>query len=143
LLQQAVDALFDNGRSRRPLLSVGNRPLRGLSDLLQGRTGRFRDSLLGKRVDYSARAVIVVGPELKLHQCGLPRVIALELHQPFLLRNLLETGQAQTLERAARLLKRRIPAVWGLLEEAVRERPVLLNRAPTLHRFGIQAFEPV
>ena len=143
MLQQAVDALFDNGRCRRPVLGSSNRPLKSLTDMIKGKQGRFRENLLGKRVDYSARSVIVVGPELKLHQCGLPKKIALELYQPFIIRKLKEHGLADTIKSAKRMLERRDPAVWDILEEVIYQHPVLLNRAPTLHRMGIQAFEPV
>jgi DNA-directed RNA polymerase subunit beta' len=143
MLQQAVDALFDNGRCRRPVLGSSNRPLKSLTDMIKGKQGRFRENLLGKRVDYSARSVIVVGPELKLHQCGLPKKIALELYQPFIIRKLKEHGLADTIKSAKRMLERRDPAVWDILEEVIYQHPVLLNRAPTLHRVGIQAFEPV
>ncbi|MFY7894588.1 MAG: DNA-directed RNA polymerase subunit beta', partial [Phycisphaerales bacterium] len=143
MLQQAVDALFDNGRCRRPVLGSSNRPLKSLTDMIKGKQGRFRQNLLGKRVDYSARSVIVVGPELKLHQCGLPKKIALELYQPFIIRKLKEQGLADTIKSAKRMLERRDPAVWDILEEVIFQHPVLLNRAPTLHRMGIQAFEPV
>ncbi|TVQ75662.1 MAG: DNA-directed RNA polymerase subunit beta' [Phycisphaeraceae bacterium] len=143
MLQQAVDALFDNGRCRRPVLGSSNRPLKSLTDMVKGKQGRFRENLLGKRVDYSARSVIVVGPELKLHQCGLPKKIALELYQPFIIRKLKEHGLADTIKSAKRMLERRDPEVWDILEEVIYQHPVLLNRAPTLHRMGIQAFEPV
>ena len=143
MLQQAVDALFDNNRCRRPVLGSSNRPLKSLTDMIKGKQGRFRENLLGKRVDYSARSVIVVGPELKLHQCGLPKKIALELYQPFIIRKLKEHGLADTIKSAKRMLERRDPAVWDILEEVIYQHPVLLNRAPTLHRMGIQAFEPV
>ncbi|MFN4243547.1 MAG: DNA-directed RNA polymerase subunit beta' [Tepidisphaerales bacterium] len=143
MLQQAVDALFDNGRCRRPVLGSSNRPLKSLTDMIKGKQGRFRENLLGKRVDYSARSVIVVGPELKLHQCGLPKKIALELYQPFIIRRLKEHGYADTIKSAKRMLERRDPEVWDILEECIYQHPVLLNRAPTLHRMGIQAFEPV
>src|SRR5690349_16275329 len=143
MLQQAVDALFDNGRCRRPVLGSSNRPLKSLTDMIKGKQGRFRENLLGKRVDYSARSVIVVGPELKLHQCGLPKKIALELYQPFIIRRLKEHGLADTIKSAKRMLERRDPEVWDILEECIYQHPVLLNRAPTLHRMGIQAFEPV
>ncbi|MBN1437583.1 MAG: DNA-directed RNA polymerase subunit beta' [Sedimentisphaerales bacterium] len=143
MLQQAVDALFDNGRCRRPVLGSSNRPLKSLTDMIKGKQGRFRENLLGKRVDYSARSVIVVGPELKIHQCGLPKKIALELYQPFVIRLLKERGMADTIKSAKKMLERREEHVWDVLEEAIREHPVLLNRAPTLHRMGIQAFEPV
>jgi DNA-directed RNA polymerase subunit beta' len=143
MLQQAVDALFDNGRCRRPVLGSSNRPLKSLTDMIKGKQGRFRENLLGKRVDYSARSVIVVGPELKLHQCGLPKKIALELYQPFIIRKLKEHGLADTIKSAKRMLERRDPEVWDVLEQVIYQHPVLLNRAPTLHRMGIQAFEPV
>jgi len=143
MLQQAVDALFDNNRCRRPVLGSSNRPLKSLTDMIKGKQGRFRENLLGKRVDYSARSVIVVGPELHLHQCGLPKKIALELYQPFIIRKLKEHGLADTIKSAKRMLERRDPAVWDILEEVIYQHPVLLNRAPTLHRMGIQAFEPV
>src|SRR6476469_1435470 len=143
MLQQAVDALFDNGRCRRPVLGSSNRPLKSLTDMIKGKQGRFRENLLGKRVDYSARSVIVVGPELKLHQCGLPKKIALELYQPFIIRKLKEHGLADTIKSAKKMLERRDPEVWDILEECIYQHPVLLNRAPTLHRMGIQAFEPV
>ncbi len=143
MLQQAVDALFDNNRCRRPVLGSSNRPLKSLTDMVKGKQGRFRENLLGKRVDYSARSVIVVGPELKLHQCGLPKKIALELFQPFIIRKLKEHGLADTIKSAKRALERRDPEVWDILEEVIYQHPVLLNRAPTLHRMGIQAFEPV
>jgi DNA-directed RNA polymerase subunit beta' len=143
MLQQAVDALFDNGRCRRPVSGSSNRPLKSITDMIKGKQGRFRENLLGKRVDYSARSVIVVGPELKLHQCGLPKKIALELFQPFIIRRLKEHGLADTIKSAKRMLERRDPEVWDILEQVIRNHPVLLNRAPTLHRMGIQAFEPV
>ncbi len=143
MLQQAVDALFDNGRCRRPVLGSSNRPLKSLTDMIKGKQGRFRENLLGKRVDYSARSVIVVGPELKLHQCGLPKKIALELYQPFIIRKLRERGLADTIKGAKKMLERRDQEIWDILEEVIYQHPVLLNRAPTLHRMGIQAFEPV
>jgi len=143
MLQQAVDALFDNGRCRRPVLGSSNRPLKSLTDMIKGKQGRFRENLLGKRVDYSARSVIVVGPELKLHQCGLPKKIALELFQPFIIRKLRERGLADTIKSAKRMIERKDKEIWDILEEAIYQHPVLLNRAPTLHRMGIQAFEPV
>ncbi|HED66601.1 MAG TPA: DNA-directed RNA polymerase subunit beta', partial [Planctomycetes bacterium] len=143
MLQQSVDALFDNGRCRRPVLGSSNRPLKSLTDMIKGKQGRFRENLLGKRVDYSARSVIVVGPELRLHQCGLPKKIALELFQPFIIRRLKELGFADTIKSAKRMLERRDEDVWDILDEVIRDHPVLLNRAPTLHRMGIQAFEPV
>ncbi|MCH9023526.1 MAG: DNA-directed RNA polymerase subunit beta', partial [Planctomycetes bacterium] len=143
MLQQAVDALFDNGRCRRPVLGSSNRPLKSLADMIKGKQGRFRENLLGKRVDYSARSVIVVGPTLKLHQCGLPKKIALELYQPFIIRRLKERGLADTIKSAKKMLERKEDFVWDILEDVIREHPVLLNRAPTLHRMGIQAFEPI
>jgi DNA-directed RNA polymerase subunit beta' len=143
MLQQSVDALFDNGRCRRPVLGSSNRPLKSLTDMIKGKQGRFRENLLGKRVDYSARSVIVVGPELRLHQCGLPKKIALELFQPFIIRRLKELSLADTIKSAKRMLERRDEEVWDILDEVIRDHPVLLNRAPTLHRMGIQAFEPV
>jgi DNA-directed RNA polymerase subunit beta' len=143
MLQQSVDALFDNNRCKRPVLGSSNRPLKSLTDMIKGKQGRFRENLLGKRVDYSARSVIVVGPELKLHQCGLPKKIALELFQPFIIRRLKELGHADTIKSAKRMLERRDDEVWDILEEVITNHPVLLNRAPTLHRIGIQAFEPV
>ena len=143
MLQQAVDALFDNNRCKRPVLGSSNRPLKSLTDMIKGKQGRFRENLLGKRVDYSARSVIVVGPELKLHQCGLPKKIALELFQPFIIRRLKEMDLADTIKSAKKMLERKDPHVWDILEEVIRNHPVLLNRAPTLHRMGIQAFEPV
>jgi DNA-directed RNA polymerase subunit beta' len=143
MLQQSVDALFDNNRCRRPVLGTNNRPLKSLTDMIKGKQGRFRENLLGKRVDYSARSVIVVGPELKLNECGLPKRIALELYQPFIIRRLREMGRADTIKSAKKFLERRDECVWDILEEVVKEHPVLLNRAPTLHRMGIQAFDPV
>jgi DNA-directed RNA polymerase subunit beta' len=143
MLQQAVDALFDNNRCRRPVLGSSNRPLKSLTDMIKGKQGRFRENLLGKRVDYSARSVVVVGPELKMHQCGLPKKIALELYQPFIIRKLRERGLADTIKSAKKMLERREQPIWDILEEVIYQHPVLLNRAPTLHRMGIQAFEPV
>ncbi|VTS01591.1 DNA-directed RNA polymerase subunit beta' [Tuwongella immobilis] len=143
MLQQSVDALFDNGRCKRPVLGSSNRPLKSLTDMIKGKQGRFRENLLGKRVDYSARSVIVVGPELRLHQCGLPKKIALELFQPFIIRRLKELGHADTIKSAKKMLERKDEQVWDILEEVTKSHPVLLNRAPTLHRMGIQAFEPV
>ncbi len=143
MLQEAVDALFDNGRRGRPVTGPGNRPLKSLSDMLKGKQGRFRQNLLGKRVDYSGRSVIVVGPTLKFHQCGLPRLMALELFKPFVMKNLVEQELAPNIKSAKRMVERRRPAVWSVLEEVIKEHPVLLNRAPTLHRLGIQAFEVV
>jgi DNA-directed RNA polymerase subunit beta' len=143
MLQEAVDALFDNGRRGRPVTGPGNRPLKSLSDMLKGKQGRFRQNLLGKRVDYSGRSVIVVGPTLKLHQCGLPKQMALELFKPFVMKRLVDLELAQNIKSAKRMVERRRAQVWDVLEEAIKEHPVLLNRAPTLHRLGIQAFEPV
>jgi DNA-directed RNA polymerase subunit beta' len=143
MLQQSVDALFDNNRCRRPVLGSSNRPLKSLTDMIKGKQGRFRENLLGKRVDYSARSVIVVGPDLRLHQCGLPKIIALELFQPFIIRRLKELGHADTIKSAKKMLERKDEEVWDILEEVIQNHPVLLNRAPTLHRVGIQAFEPV
>jgi len=143
MLQQAVDSLLDNGRCRRPVLGSNNRPLKSLTDMIKGKQGRFRENLLGKRVDYSARSVIVVGPNLKLYQCGLPKKIALELYQPFIIRKLKQHGLADTIKSAKRMIERRDEQVWDILEEVIHQHPVLLNRAPTLHRMGIQAFEPV
>ena len=143
MLQQSVDALFDNNRCKRPVLGSSNRPLKSLTDMIKGKQGRFRENLLGKRVDYSARSVIVVGPNLKLHQCGLPKKIALELFQPFIIRRLKELGHADTIKSAKKMLERKEDEVWDILEDVIRNHPVLLNRAPTLHRMGIQAFEPV
>ncbi|HLP23401.1 MAG TPA: DNA-directed RNA polymerase subunit beta' [Microbacteriaceae bacterium] len=142
MLQEAVDALFDNGRRGRPVTGTGNRALKSLSDMLKGKQGRFRQNLLGKRVDYSGRSVIVVGPQLKLHQCGLPKQMALELFKPFVIKRLIDLGHSQNIKAAKRKVERSYPEVWDVLEEIIRERPVLLNRAPTLHRLGIQAFEP-
>ena len=142
MLQEAVDALFDNGRRGRPVTGTGNRALKSLSDMLKGKQGRFRQNLLGKRVDYSGRSVIVVGPQLKLHQCGLPKQMALELFKPFVIKRLIDLGHSQNIKAAKRAVERTRPEVWDVLEEIIRERPVLLNRAPTLHRLGIQAFEP-
>jgi DNA-directed RNA polymerase subunit beta' len=143
MLQQSVDALFDNNRCKRPVLGSSNRPLKSLTDMIKGKQGRFRENLLGKRVDYSARSVIVVGPELRLHQCGLPKKIALELFQPFIIRRLKELGHADTIKSAKKMLERKDDQVWDILEEVIKNHPVMLNRAPTLHRMGIQAFEPV
>ncbi|MDQ3954750.1 MAG: DNA-directed RNA polymerase subunit beta', partial [Actinomycetota bacterium] len=143
MLQEAVDALFDNGRRGRPVTGPGNRPLKSLSDMLKGKQGRFRQNLLGKRVDYSGRSVIVSGPKLKLHQCGLPKQMALELFKPFVMKRLVDLGHAQNIKSAKRMVERSRPHVWDVLEEIIHEHPVLLNRAPTLHRLGIQAFEPV
>jgi DNA-directed RNA polymerase subunit beta' len=143
MLQQAVDALFDNSRTKRPVLGAGNRPLKSLADMLKGKQGRFRANLLGKRVDYSARSVIIVGPELRLDQCGLPKKIALELFQPFIIRRLKEKGLADTIKSAKKMLERKDEEIWDVLEEVIHGHPVMLNRAPTLHRMGIQAFYPV
>ncbi len=143
MLQEAVDALFDNGRRGRPVTGPGNRPLKSISDMLKGKQGRFRQNLLGKRVDYSGRSVIVVGPELKLHQCGLPKAMALELFKPFVMKRLVDLDHAQNIKSAKRMVDRGRREVWDVLEEVIREHPVMLNRAPTLHRLGIQAFEPI
>ncbi len=143
MLQQAVDSLMDNNRCRRPVLGSNNRPLKSLSDMIKGKQGRFRENLLGKRVDYSARSVIVVGPHLKLHQCGLPKRIALELYQPFIIRKLKQQGIADTIKSAKRMIERRDEQIWDILEDVIHQHPVLLNRAPTLHRMGVQAFEPI
>ena len=143
MLQQSVDALFDNNRCKRPVLGSSNRPLKSLTDMIKGKQGRFRENLLGKRVDYSARSVIVVGPSLKLHQCGLPKKIALELYQPFIIRRLKELGHADTIKSAKKMLERKDEEVWDILEAVIQNHPVWLNRAPTLHRMGNQAFEPI
>jgi DNA-directed RNA polymerase subunit beta' len=143
MLQEAVDALFDNGRHGRPVMGAGNRPLKSLADSLKGKQGRFRQNLLGKRVDYSGRSVIVVGPELKLHQCGLPKKMALELFEPFIIKRLKEKELVYTIRSAKKMIEREAPEVWDILEEVTKGHPILLNRAPTLHRLGIQAFEPV
>jgi DNA-directed RNA polymerase subunit beta' len=143
MLQEAVDALFDNGRRGRAITGQNRRPLKSLSDMLKGKTGRFRQNLLGKRVDYSGRSVIVVGPELRLHQCGLPKKMALELFKPFIYNKLEERGHVTTIKSAKKMVERELPEVWDILDEVIREHPVLLNRAPTLHRLGIQAFEPI
>ena len=143
MLQEAVDALFDNGRRGRAVTGPGNRALKSLSDMLKGKQGRFRQNLLGKRVDYSGRSVIVVGPQLKLHQCGLPKVMALELFKPFVMKRLVDLDLAQNIKAAKRMVERQRPQVWDVLSDVIQEHPVLLNRAPTLHRLGIQAFEPV
>src|SRR6202035_1276299 len=135
-------SLFDNGRRGRPVTGPGNRPLKSLSDMLKGKQGRFRQNLLGKRVDYSGRSVIVVGPQLKLHQCGLPKEMAVELFKPFVMKRLVDLNHAQNIKSAKRMVERARPVVWDVLEEVITEHPVLLNRAPTLHRLGIQAFEP-
>src|SRR5947209_8326269 len=143
MLQEAVDALFDNGRRSKAIRGRGKRPLKSLSDMLKGKQGRFRQNLLGKRVDYSGRSVIVVGPELKLHQCGLPKAMAVELFKPFIIHKLVEKGIAETVKRAKKIVEKESPEVYEILEEIIEDHPVLLNRAPTLHRLGIQAFEPV
>ncbi|TET87566.1 MAG: DNA-directed RNA polymerase subunit beta', partial [Dehalococcoidia bacterium] len=143
MLQEAVDSLIDNGRQRKAVTGAGNRPLQSRSDVLRGKQGRFRQNLLGKRVDYSGRSVIIVGPELKLHQCGLPKRMALELFKPFVMFRLVQQGLAANIKSAKRMVERARPELWSILEEVVKERPVLLNRAPTLHRLSIQAFEPV
>jgi DNA-directed RNA polymerase subunit beta' len=143
MLQEAVDALFDNGRRSKAIRGRGKRPLKSLSDMLKGKQGRFRQNLLGKRVDYSGRSVIVVGPELRLHQCGLPKTMAVELFKPFIIHKLVEEGIAETVKRAKKIVERESPEVYEILEEIIQDHPVLLNRAPTLHRLGIQAFEPV
>ena len=143
MLQEAVDALIDNGRRGRPVTGPGNRALKSLSDMLKGKQGRFRQNLLGKRVDYSGRSVIVVGPELKLHQCGLPKEMALELFKPFVMKKLSELDANTSIKAAKKKVERAQAEVWGVLEDVIKEHPVLLNRAPTLHRLGIQAFEPV
>ena len=143
MLQEAVDALIDNGRRGRPVTGAGNRPLKSLSDMLKGKQGRFRQNLLGKRVDYSGRSVIVVGPELKIYQCGLPKEMAIELFKPFVMKELVSRGLAHNIKSAKRMVEKLNPEVWGILEEVIKDHPVMLNRAPTLHRLGIQAFEPV
>jgi len=143
MLQQAVDALFDNDRCKRSVLGSSNRPLKSLTDMIKGKQGRFRENLLGKRVDYSARSVIVVGPSLRIHQCGLPKKMALELFQPFIIRRLKDLGLVDTIKSAKKMLDRQDEDVWDILDDVIHEHPVLLNRAPTLHRMGIQAFEPV
>ena len=143
MLQEAVDALIDNGRRGRPVTGPGNRALKSLSDMLKGKGGRFRQNLLGKRVDYSGRSVIVVGPELKIYQCGLPKEMAIELFKPFVMKELVSKGISQNVKNAKKLVERLDTQVWDVLEEVIKEHPVMLNRAPTLHRLGIQAFEPV
>ena len=143
MLQESVDALIDNGRRGRPVTGAGNRPLKSLSDLLKGKQGRFRQNLLGKRVDYSGRSVIVVGPELKIYQCGLPKEMAVELFKPFVMKELVGRGIAHNIKNAKRMVEKLRPEVWEILEEVIKDHPVMLNRAPTLHRLGIQAFEPV
>ncbi|NNF69353.1 MAG: DNA-directed RNA polymerase subunit beta', partial [Acidimicrobiia bacterium] len=141
--QEAVDAFFDNGRRGRPVTGPGNRPLKSLSDMLKGKTGRFRQNLLGKRVDYSGRSVIVVGPDLRLHQCGIPSRMALELFKPFIYSKLEQRGYVTTIKAAKKMVERERPEVWDILAEVIQEHPVMLNRAPTLHRLGVQAFEPM
>src|ERR1044071_2039987 len=143
MLQEAVDALFDNGRRGKTITGPNKRPHKSLSDMLKGKQGRFRQNLLGKRVDYSGRSVIVIGPELKLHQCGLPKKMALELFKPFIYHRLEQTGHCTTIKQAKEMVEQQEPIVWDILEEVIKDHPVLLNRAPTLHRLGIQAFEPV
>ena len=143
MLQEAVDALIDNGRRGRPVTGPGNRALKSLSDMLKGKQGRFRQNLLGKRVDYSGRSVIVVGPELKLYQCGLPKEMAIELFKPFVMKELVSRGIAHNIKSAKKMVERLQTEVWDVLEDVIKEHPVMLNRAPTLHRLGIQAFEPV
>ena len=143
MLQESVDALIDNGRRGRPVTGAGNRPLKSLSDLLKGKQGRFRQNLLGKRVDYSGRSVIVVGPELKIYQCGLPKEMAVELFKPFVMKELVGRGIAHNIKNAKRMVEKLSPEVWEILEDVIKDHPVMLNRAPTLHRLGIQAFEPV
>ena len=143
MLQEAVDALIDNGRRGRPVTGPNNRALKSLSDMLKGKQGRFRQNLLGKRVDYSGRSVIVVGPELKMYQCGLPKEMALELFKPFVMKDLVQKGIASNIKAARKKVERASTEVWDSLETVIKGHPVLLNRAPTLHRLGIQAFEPV
>src|SRR5476649_1310515 len=143
MLQEAVDALFDNGRHGHPVMGAGNRPLKSLSEMLKGKQGRFRQNLLGKRVDYSGRSVIIVGPELKFNQCGLPKLMALELFEPFIVKRLKDLGYVYTIRSAKKMIQRHAEEVWDVLEDIIKGHPVLLNRAPTLHRLGIQAFEPV
>ena len=143
MLQESVDALIDNGRRGRPVTGPGNRPLKSLSEMLKGKQGRFRQNLLGKRVDYSGRSVIVVGPDLKFYQCGLPKNMALELFKPFVMKELVSRGLTYNIKSAKRMVERGKEEVWDVLEEVIKDHPVLLNRAPTLHRLGIQAFEPI
>jgi len=143
MLQEAVDALFDNGRHGHPVMGAGNRPLKSLSEMLKGKQGRFRQNLLGKRVDYSGRSVIIVGPELRFNQCGLPKQMALELFEPFIVKRLKDLNYVYTIRSAKKMIQKQAPEVWDVLEEIIKGHPVLLNRAPTLHRLGIQAFEPV
>jgi DNA-directed RNA polymerase subunit beta' len=143
MLQEAVDALIDNGRRGRTVVGANNRPLKSLSDIIEGKQGRFRQNLLGKRVDYSGRSVIVVGPKLQIHQCGLPREMAIELFQPFVIHRLIRQGLVNNIKAAKKLIQHNDPSVWDVLEEVIESHPVMLNRAPTLHRLGIQAFEPI
>ena len=143
MLQESVDALIDNSRRGRPVTGAGNRPLKSLSDMLKGKQGRFRQNLLGKRVDYSGRSVIVVGPELKIYQCGLPKEMAVELFKPFVMKELVGRGIAHNIKNAKRMVERLRPEVWDILDDVIKDHPVMLNRAPTLHRLGIQSFEPV
>ena len=143
MLQEAVDALIDNGRRGRPVTGPGNRALKSLSDMLKGKSGRFRQNLLGKRVDYSGRSVIVVGPELKIYQCGLPKEMAIELFKPFVMKELVANGTSHNIKNAKKMVEKLQPEVWDVLEDVIKEHPVMLNRAPTLHRLGIQAFEPI
>ena len=143
MLQEAVDSLIDNGRRGRPVTGPNNRALKSLSDLLKGKQGRFRQNLLGKRVDYSGRSVIVVGPELKIYQCGLPKEMAIELFKPFVMKELVSNGTAHNIKNAKKMVEKLEPQVWDVLEDVIKEHPVMLNRAPTLHRLGIQAFEPI
>src|SRR5699024_6505041 len=142
MLQESVDSLFDNGRRARAVTGPGNRPLNSLSDMLKGKQGRLRQNLLCTRVDYSGRSVIVVGPQLDLHQAGLPKQMELELYKPFVMKRLVDLNHAQNINAAKRMVERTRPQVWDVMEEVITEQPVLLNRAPTLHRLGIQAFEP-
>src|SRR5574344_895453 len=143
MLQEAVDALMDNGRRGRPVAGTNKRPLKSLADMIKGKGGRFRQNLLGKRVDYSGRSVITVGPFLRMHQCGLPKQMALELFKPFIFSKLQRRGLATTIKAAKKLVEREEAEVWDILEEVIKEHPIMLNRAPTLHRLGIQAFEPI
>jgi DNA-directed RNA polymerase subunit beta' len=143
MLQEAVDVLFDNGRHGRVITGTNKRPLKSLSDTLKGKQGRFRQNLLGKRVDYSGRTVITIGPDLRLHQCGLPKKMALELFKPFVYYRLEQKGLVSTVKSAKNMVEREIPEVWDTLDEVVKEYPMMLNRAPTLHRLGVQAFEPI
>ena len=143
MLQEAVDSLLDNGRRGKAMTGANKRPLKSLADMIKGKGGRFRQNLLGKRVDYSGRSVIVVGPEMKLHQCGLPKKMALELFKPFIYSRLEAKGLSTTVKQAKKLVEKEKPEVWDILDEVIREHPIMLNRAPTLHRLGIQAFEPV